>query len=118
MTQLDLDPLLHQPIRTRLTAYLAARGETTFTELKQVLEVTDGNLEGHIKKLLAAGYLLANKQRGKGRPQTLYLLSEQGLQALQTYVHTLQALFPEQQTTQEQDTTEPVDFSGTKPQTI
>ena len=96
MTQLTLDPLLHQPIRTRLTAYLAARGETTFTELKQVLQVTDGNLEGHIKKLLTAGYLLAHKQRGKGRPQTLYLLSDQGREALQSYIQTLQALFPEQ----------------------
>ncbi len=95
MHRFDLDPILHQPIRTRLTAYLAARGETTFTELKQVLEVTDGNLEGHIKKLLSAGYLLARKQQGRGRPQTLYLLSEQGREALQAYIQTLQALFPE-----------------------
>ena len=63
MPQSDLDPLLHQPIRTRLAAYLAARGETTFTELKRVLEVTDGNLEGHIKKLLAAGFHLGDKDR-------------------------------------------------------
>jgi len=94
MSQPDLDPLLHQPIRTRLTAYLAARGETTFTELKQVLAVTDGNLEGHVKKLVAAGYLQARKHTGKGRPQTLYLLSDKGMQAFQEYVNCLQALLP------------------------
>ena len=113
MTQLNLDPLLHQPIRTRLTAYLAARGETTFTELKQVLQVTDGNLEGHIKKLLAAGYLLAHKQRGKGRPQTLYLLSDQGREALQSYIQTLQALFPEPDC----DVLEETDLPDPSPQT-
>lgn len=117
MSQLDLDPLLHQPIRTRLTAYLAARGETTFTELKQVLEVTDGNLEGHIKKLLAAGYLLANKRQGLGRPQTLYLLSERGAQALQAYIQTLQTLFPEPRVTLQPDKPESVDLTGTTPQT-
>jgi len=89
-----LDPLLHQPIRTRLMAYLAARGESTFTELKQILEVTDGNLEGHIKKLNLAGYLKTRKQREKGRQQTLYLLSSKGVKALRNYVQSLQALFP------------------------
>lgn len=117
MTLLDLDPLLHQPIRTRLTAYLVSRGETTFTELKRVLEVTDGNLEGHIKKLLAAGYLQARKQRGKGRPQTLYLLSEKGLQAFQVYIQTLQALLPEQITERETEEVAPADKSGPSLQT-
>ncbi|MEN8167636.1 MAG: transcriptional regulator [Pseudomonadota bacterium] len=117
MTSLELDPLLHQPIRTRLTAYLAARGETTFTELRQVLEVTDGNLDGHIKKLLAAGYLRARKQRGKGRPQTLYLLSETGLQAFQTYIQILQALLPEQANERESEEVAPADESGPSPQT-
>lgn len=90
-----LDPLLHQPIRTRLTAYLAARGETTFSELKQVLQVTDGNLDAHVKKLLSAGYLITRKQKGSGRTQTLYLLSSEGDRAFVDYVRALQTLLPE-----------------------
>ncbi len=77
-------------------AYLAARGESTFTELKLVLEVTDGNLEAHIKKLNLAGYLKTRKQREKGRWQTLYLLSSKGVKALRDYVQSLQSLFPAQ----------------------
>ncbi len=49
-----LDPLLHQPVRTRLAAYLMARGQTSFSELKKVLEVSDGNLDSHMKKMLSA----------------------------------------------------------------
>ncbi|MEJ2455818.1 MAG: transcriptional regulator [Candidatus Thiodiazotropha sp.] len=95
MGESDLDPLLHQPVRTRLAAYVAARGEATFSELKHALETTDGNLEGHVKKLVAAGYLKAVKSKGAGRPQTLYRLSKQGLRAFHDYVAALQRLFPE-----------------------
>ena len=95
MSETELDPLLHQPVRTRLAAYVAARGEATFNELKQALEATDGNLEGHVKKLVAAGYLKAIKAKGEGRPQTIYRLTPQGLQAFHDYVAALQRLFPD-----------------------
>ena len=95
MGESELDPLLHQPVRTRLAAYVAARGEATFNELKQALDATDGNLEGHVKKLVAAGYLTAIKAKGSGRPQTLYRLTPEGLQAFHDYVAALQRLLPE-----------------------
>ncbi len=95
MSENDLDPLLHQPVRTRLTAYIAARGEATFNELKQVLDATDGNLEGHVKKLVAAGYLIAIKAQGRGRPQTLYRLTDEGRRAFHDYVAALQQLLPD-----------------------
>lgn len=93
------------------------RDEPTFTELKRALKITDGNLEGHIKKLLAAGYLQARKQRGKGRPQTLYLLTETGRQAFMAYIQILQALLPEQATERETEEVAPADKSGPSPQT-
>ena len=95
MIDKTLDPLLHQPVRTRLAAYIAARGEATFSELKQALDTTDGNLEAHVKKLVAADYLEAIKSQGQGRPQTLYRLSPEGLQAFHHYVAELQRLLPE-----------------------
>lgn len=95
MSESALDPLLHQPVRTRLAAYIAARGEATFNELKQALDATDGNLEGHVKKLVAAGYLAAMKAKGRGRPQTLYRMTPEGLQAFHDYVAALQHLLPD-----------------------
>ena len=88
----ELDPILHQPVRTRIAAYLSTRGETTFTELKSALGITDGNLDAHLKKLTAAEYVNSRKETGDGRPQTMYFLSETGTVAFETYVTTLQKL--------------------------
>jgi predicted ArsR family transcriptional regulator len=92
-TSADLDPVLHQPVRTRLVAYLAGRGEATFSELKKALEITDGNLEAHMKKLTAAEYVETEKETGEGRPQTVYRLTAMGRDRLERYVATLQSLF-------------------------
>ena len=88
-----LDPVLHQPVRTRIAAYLSTRGDATFTELKTTLDITDGNLEAHLKKLAAAKYIKSRRESGTGRPQTLYYLSEAGSMAFEAYVSTLQQLF-------------------------
>ena len=88
----ELDPMLHQAVRTRLVAFLATRGEATFSELKTALEITDGNLDAHIRKLTTAGYLRARKLQGSGRPQTLYILSRTGKHAFEQYVQRLNAL--------------------------
>lgn len=89
----QLDEILHQPVRTRIAALLAARGDTTFTELKQALDITDGNLEAHMKKLLGAQYVRAKKTQGKGRPQTFYSLTGTGKTAFKRYITSLEALF-------------------------
>lgn len=87
-----LDPVLHQPVRTRLVALLAERGATTFNELKRALDITDGNLDAHIRKLDAAGYLAQRKSTGPGRAQTFYALTRSGRRALGRYVKALEGL--------------------------
>lgn len=87
-----LDPLLHQPVRTQIVAYLAGRGEATFSEFKRVLGQTDGNLDAHLKKLVDAGYLDARKDIGTGRPQTAFALTEAGRAALAAYISNLALL--------------------------
>ena len=87
-----LDATLHQPIRTRIVAYLAGRGETTFMDLKRALEISDGNLDSHLKKLLTAEYITTRKDTGKARQQTLYLLTESGRAAFCAYLDSLQKL--------------------------
>jgi DNA-binding MarR family transcriptional regulator len=87
-----LDPLLHQPARTQLVAYLSGRGEATFSELKRVLGVTDGNLGAHLAKLVEAGYVAAGGSLGGGRAQTVYTLTPAGRAALSEYVARLAAL--------------------------
>ena len=95
-----LDPLLHQPARTQLVAYLSGRGDATFSELKRVLGVTDGNLGAHLAKLVEAGYLGTGEAqpggyaqtRPGGRAQTVYSLTDAGRAALKDYVARLNDL--------------------------
>lgn len=87
--QSPLDPLLHQPIRTQLVAYIAGHGEPSFTDIKQALELTDGNLDAHLKKLLAADYVEKVKDDNDGRTQTLFMLTEKGRAAFERYVSAL-----------------------------
>ena len=90
----ELDSLLHQPLRTQLVAFLAGAGEQTFSDLKRQLDVSDGNLDAHLKKLLAADYVATRKESGNGRPQSFFVLTPKGLTALGTYVKTLHRLLP------------------------
>ena len=87
-----LDAVLHQPIRTQIVAYLVGRREATFTEMKQVLQVSDGNLESHLKKLLAAKYVATRKDDRGARTQTVYSLTRSGEAALRRYIANLQQM--------------------------
>lgn len=93
----DLNLILHQPVRTRIVAYLAARGETTFNELKNALDITDGNLDSHMKKLVNAEYIETRKQTAtKGKQQTLYYLTELGIREFENYIECLKRLLSPQ----------------------
>lgn len=89
-----LDPLLHQPLRTQLAAFLSGAGEATFAELKRQLDVSDGNLDSHLKKLIAADYIQVRKDDSTGRIQTCYALTKTGRAALKSYIAALQQLLP------------------------
>lgn len=87
-----LDPLLHQPSRTQLVAFLSGRGEATFSELKRVLAVTDGNLGAHLGKLVEAGMVESREEAGASRAQTVFSLTPAGRAALAEYVARLSVL--------------------------
>lgn len=88
----NLDPLLHQPIRTQIVAFLSGRGEATFSELKRVLNITDGNLGAHLNKLTEAAFIETREELGGSRPQTVFSLTETGHVALADYITQLSAL--------------------------
>src|SRR3954453_10966058 len=85
-----LDPVFHQVVRTHLASFLNV-GPCSFTELKNRLGVTDGNLDAHLRKLSAAGYL-HSRMVIKDRPQTVYSFSPSGKRAFAAYVAGLGAI--------------------------
>ncbi len=87
-----LDPLFHQPARTRIAALLAARESASFSELKRTTGLTDGNLDAHLRKLLEAGYVESSEIPGPGRPQTAFALTETGRKEFVGYVEALREL--------------------------
>ena len=72
-------------------AVLLAAHARSFSSLKSELDVTDGNLDAHLRKLSGAGYL-HSRMITQGRPHTLYELSQSGRQAFVAYVTSMKIL--------------------------
>lgn len=88
----ELDPMLHERGRLAIVSALAAAPRLTFTELRDALEMTDGNLSIHLQKLEEKGYVAIDKQFVGRRPQTSCQLTRQGRQAFQRYLDHLEAI--------------------------
>jgi DNA-binding MarR family transcriptional regulator len=88
----ELDPLLHERGRLAIVSVLAAADSLTFTELRDALEMTDGNLSVHLQKLEDKGYVAIDKQFVGRRPQTTCRLTRAGRQAFTRYLDQLQAI--------------------------
>jgi len=88
----DLDPVLHERGRLAIASVLAAADDLTFTELRDTLEMTDGNLSVHLQKLEEKGYVAIDKQFVGRRPQTSCQLTRGGRQAFTNYLDHLEAI--------------------------
>ena len=88
----DLDPVLHERGRLAIVSVLAAADQLTFTEVRDALEMTDGNLSVHLQKLEEKGYVAIDKQFVGRRPQTTCRLTRVGRQAFTKYLDRLEAI--------------------------
>ena len=88
----ELDPMLHERGRLAIVSVLAAVDSLTFTDLRDALEMTDGNLSVHLQKLEEKGYVAIDKQFVGRRPQTTCKLTRAGRQAFTRYLDHLQAI--------------------------
>jgi DNA-binding MarR family transcriptional regulator len=83
-----LNEVIHQPIRLRLMAALTTlpRGsQIEFTSLRRLLQLTDGNLSVHLRRLEEAGYVCLSKTFVQRKPCTYVVATEQGRRAFQAY---------------------------------
>ncbi|MEZ5427567.1 MAG: transcriptional regulator [Pyrinomonadaceae bacterium] len=88
----ELDKVIHERMRLGIISALAANESLSFTELKNLLNTTDGNISVHARKLEDAGYLECLKSF-KGRvPLTEYRITEAGREALNRYLNHMEAL--------------------------
>ncbi len=89
---MDLDGVIHERVRLGIVAALAASDVLTFKELKGGLDLTDGNLSVHTRRLEEVGYLVCTKGYDGRVPRTEYKLTAAGRRALDKYVHHMEAL--------------------------
>ena len=90
----ELDQLIHERLRLGIVCTLAVHESLTFTELRDLLETTDGNLSVQARKLEDAGYIHCRKQFEERRPRSTYRLTARGRGALEDYLETLSGMLP------------------------
>lgn len=75
-----------------IMSLLAASEDLSFTELRETLAMTDGNLSMHIRTLQEAGYVAVTKSVQNRRPLTTCNLTSQGRAAFKTYIDLLEQI--------------------------
>lgn len=89
---LQLDRVIHERGRLAITSMLAASPELSFTELRDALDMTDGNLTTHIRTLQEAGYVSVAKSYQRNRRLTTLSLTTAGRKAFAEYVTVLERI--------------------------
>ena len=87
---LQLDRVIHEQGRLAIMSALAATPELSFTELRDALRMTDGNLTTHIRTLQEAGYLSVTKSFQNRRRLTTCALTAAGRRAFTHYINLLE----------------------------
>jgi DNA-binding HxlR family transcriptional regulator len=89
---LKLDRVIHEKGRMAIMSLLAANTELSFTEMKQSLGMTDGNLSVHLRTLQESGYISISKTFQERRPLTTCSLTAAGRKAFATYIDLLEEI--------------------------
>jgi len=88
----SLNRIVHERTRLAIVSSLAVNSSLTFSELKQLLSVSDGNLSVHARKLEDAGYITCTKSFSGRLPKTEFRLTAAGRKALERYLDHMEAL--------------------------
>ena len=79
-------------IRLGIMSVLMVNESADFTELKELLGVTDGNLASHTKAVESENYIRIEKQFIGKKPNTSYIATKEGKKAFQEHIDALEKL--------------------------
>lgn len=88
----DLDKVIHERMRLGIISALAANEKLSFSDLKTLLDTTDGNLSVHARRLEDAGYVAMKKSFAGRTPLTEFKITAAGRKALERYLDHMEAL--------------------------
>ncbi len=89
---IQLNPVFDHRNRLGIMSILAVNDWVDYGTLKELLNLTDGNLASHMKPLEAAEYVEFKKQFVGRRPQTTYAATEKGKLAFKAHLDALENL--------------------------
>jgi DNA-binding MarR family transcriptional regulator len=90
-----LNETIHQPVRLRIMAALVSlenENEVDFAYLRELLQVTDGNLGAHLRKLEDEGFIAINKTFVERKPRTYVNATATGRKVFREHVAALQSI--------------------------
>ena len=85
-----LNKVFENKIRLGIMSVLAANGSADFATLKSLLELTDGNLASHTRNLEEAGYIRCEKKFIGRKPNTTYVITDEGREAFTAHIAALE----------------------------
>ena len=95
---LQLNRVIHEKGRLAIMSALAAAPELSFTELRDLLDMTDGNLTTHIRTLQQEGFVSVAKSYQNNRPLTSCALTRTGRKAFAQYIDLLDQIVRQSKT--------------------
>jgi DNA-binding transcriptional ArsR family regulator len=96
VTLTNFDKAFENRIRLQIMSVLVANESYDFNSLKELLDVTDGNLASHLKALEKEEYITVNKSFLGRKPNTRYVASALGIQAFKKHLQELENLIRQQ----------------------
>ena len=90
MNILDLNKAFDNKIRLGIMSALAVNDEINFNSLKEILQITDGNLASHLKTLEECGYIIVRKSFIGRKTNTVYSVTGEGLKAFKKHLTILE----------------------------
>lgn len=92
----DLHKVFESRVRLGIMSALAVNDELDFTSLKEYLDVTDGNLATHLKKLETEEFIGVEKSFIDNKPNTKYHMTEAGQKAFEAHLNVLEQIIKSQ----------------------
>jgi DNA-binding MarR family transcriptional regulator len=91
---LNYNKIIHERSRLLILTKLASSPakKLSFSDLKDTLGFTAGNLSIHLKQLEEAGYIRLEKRFENNKPLTTVCAEDAGIQALEEYLNDMEKL--------------------------
>jgi DNA-binding MarR family transcriptional regulator len=88
----NLDKILEHSVRLQIMSVLVANETYDFNSLKEIMNVTDGNLASNLKSLENEKYINVSKSFIERKPNTRYKVTEKGRTVFKKHIDALEAL--------------------------